>query len=126
MVTEQQIATLVAEYIGRHPHAFHNPWHRSLVWMGPRPTTEELRDALLADAEAQLLALGDLLQTPQGEVIAAGVALVIPPAYALDFKLFVDALTLASREQQRLGRERAGKLVLVAAAAIAVFAIFGN
>jgi hypothetical protein len=80
----------------------------------------------LAEAQSEALALGDLLRTPGGEVIAAGVAMVIPPAYALDYKLFVDALTWASREEQRVGRERAGKFALAAVLVIALFAIFGE
>jgi hypothetical protein len=117
-----QLAALVASYIDGHPYAYRQ-WGGGVVWMGRRPTPHELADGLLAEAEAQALALGSFLTTPEGEVIAAGVAMVIPSAYALDYRLFVDALKLASREQQRLGRERAGKVALVAVAALAVFAL---
>ena len=125
MVTDQQIAELVAGYIDQHPYASRY-WRGGILWSVERPATEALRDDLLAEAETQLLALGDLFNTLEGEVIAAGVAMVISPAYALDFKLFVDALTLASREQQRVGRDRAGKFALAAVAVIGLFALFGN
>jgi hypothetical protein len=125
MGTEQQIAALVAAYIDAHPTARRH-WRGGLTWLGARPTTEELGATLLADAESQALALGGLLRTPEGQVIAVGVGMVIPPGYALDFKLFVEALTWASREQQRVGRDRAGKFALVAVAVIALFAILGE
>jgi hypothetical protein len=96
------------------------------MWLGPRPAVDDLGAGLLADAESQALALGDLFRTPGGEVIAAGVAIVIPPAYAFDFKLFVEALTWASRQQQQVGRDRAGKYALAALVAIALFAIFAE
>jgi hypothetical protein len=125
MVNERDIAALVAAYIDRHPYASRQ-WPGGVTWFGPRPTEEELGPALLVDAESQALALGDLLRTPGGEVIATGVAMVIPEAYGLDFKLFVNALTWASREQQRVGRGRAGMYALVALAVVALFAIFGE
>jgi hypothetical protein len=125
MVNEQQIAEFVLAHIDASPSASLY-WRGGVTWLGSRPTTEELGAALLADAELQALALGDLLRTPEGEVIAAGVAMVIPPAYAFDFKLFVDALTWASREQQSLGRDRAGKFALAAILVIALFAIIGD
>jgi hypothetical protein len=52
--------------------------------------------------------------------------MVIPAAHVLDFKLFVEALTWASREQQQVGRERAGKFALIAVAVIALVAIVGE
>jgi hypothetical protein len=115
MVNEQQISELVAAYLARHPNASVD-WRGGVYWAGQRPSTEELSKVLLADAQAQALALGDLLRTPRGQVIEAGVAMVIPVAYAVDFKLFVEALTLASREQQRFGRNVAGAFALVAVA----------
>jgi hypothetical protein len=125
MVTERQIAELVAAYIDAQPTASRH-WRGGVMWLGPQPTTEELGAALLAAAESQALALGDLLRTPEGEVIATGVGMVIAPGYAVDYKLFVEALTWASREQQRVGRDRAGKFALAAVAVIALFVILGE
>jgi hypothetical protein len=126
MVTAEQIASLVAAYIDQQPHAYRDQWGGGVTWVGPRPDVEQLRDGLLSQAERDALALGNLLRTPEGEVIAAGVAMVIPPAYAFDFKLFVDALTLASRGQQRLGRDRAGKFALAVLVAALLLAAFGG
>ena len=126
MVNEDQIRDIVAAHIDQHPHAYRDQWGGGVVWVGPRPSVEELAVSLAAVAEADALVLGDVFNTPTGDVIAAGVGAVIPPAYAFDFKLFVDALKLASLEQQRIGQQRAGKLAVAAIAVFALLIILGD
>ena len=91
--------------------------------LGPRPTVEQLAQALLAKPEFLALRLGGFLGTPEGRVIAEGVELVSPPFYATDAKLLVDGLTYAAELQAR-GNRNAG-LVALGAVGVVGALIFG-
>jgi hypothetical protein len=86
----------------------------------PYPTVEQIADELLEDSEFQALRLATWLRSPDGELIAKAVALVVPPANRSEFKLVVGALQFAADMQyQQGGARRAG------AFALAVISIFG-
>lgn len=122
MVTEHEIAEFLGSYLVSSPRVYASPIGWPVNWAGPRPTPEELAAEFVAVAGDQALELADWLRTPEGEVIEAGVALVIPEYYAADFRLFVDALRLVAAEQQRVGRRRAGALALLVTAMFFAFA----
>jgi len=123
MVTDNQIADFIRSYFSRRSDAYlSNPlfaWPNAPVtWTGTVPTVNELAADLAKDAEFEALQLADLLNSPDGKLIAAGVGLVIPETWAGDYRLFVDAMTLAAKSQRRVGVTRAGILAL---AIVAVF-----
>jgi hypothetical protein len=81
----------------------------SELWFIPptphqQPQIEELKSFFFNDVEFQALKLGTLLTTPDGQLIAAAVEAALPPFYAEDINLIVDALTIAARAQTRSAR----------------------
>ena len=121
------IRIFVRTFLAQHPSAWVRPWAgEPVIWVGPRPTTEEIANDLLAGAEAEALDIGAWLTTPDGALIAEGVSLVIPPYYAEDFTLLVDGLKLAAKMQRRIGQRRAGAFALLIAAAVLALLTFGN
>ena len=80
----------------------------------PYPNAQEIASELLADSEFQALRLASWLRSPDGELIAKGVALVIPPMYRAEFDLAVEALQLAAAMQHEEGASQraAGALAL--------------
>ena len=126
MTKPEEIAGFVEWYCTEHlgaPRILYR--HRSL-WLNPRPSKEQLADHFVTLMEFQLLDLGTLLGTPKGELIEAGVGMVIPPAYVLDYRLIVDGLELAARMQRAAGRRRAGAFALLVAAAVGLAVVVGN
>jgi hypothetical protein len=90
----------------------------------PRPSTEQLAREFLQMTEYQALQLGNWLGTTQGEVIAEAITLVLPPFYAADAQLLIDALKLAAQLQHQDGLRTAGHIVIgVAGIATAIAAI---
>jgi hypothetical protein len=72
-----------------------------------QPPVKELVEFFLNDAKFQALKLGTFLGTPDGKLFTAAVEAVVPPFYAADVNLIVDALTAAARAQTHLARVRA-------------------
>jgi hypothetical protein len=70
-------------------------------------TSRQVAESLLASAAFRALKLGTLLQSPDGQLIAAAVEALSPPLLREDIELLVDALTLAAASQQEQGRMRA-------------------
>lgn len=120
MAKPEQIAEFVRwyqhEHLGLAPYGFRN----TPVWFEPRPSAEQLAAHFVTLAEFELLSLGNLFSTPDGELIAEGVGLAIPAQFGLDYTLFVDGLKLAAQMQQSIGRKRAGALALLVAGAVAL------
>jgi hypothetical protein len=126
MATASQVEAFLRSYLDRRSDVgalglSYRPG--PLAWYGPRPTVEELAADVAAQAEFDALKLADLVNSPDGSLIAAGVGLVIPEVYAADYALFVDALKLAAKTQQKGRRQFAGALALVAVLlfALAIF-----
>ena len=120
MTNPQEIATFIQWYRAEHLGRFASVYGNGPVWTAGQPTAEQLAEHFVTLAEFQLLNLGTLLGSPDGELIAAGVGLVIPTAYALDYRLFVDGLRLAAGMQQTAGRKRAGAFALLIAAVVGI------
>jgi hypothetical protein len=120
MATTAEIASFLNGFIARRPgvSGTAEAWPQPIGWFVERPTVQELADELSTDAEFRALQLADFFNSPNGELIAAGVRLVIPEAYAADFGLFVEAMKLAAQSQRRVGPKLAG---LAAATIIAAF-----
>jgi hypothetical protein len=76
---------------------------------------EALASELLAAAEASELQLAGLLKTPDGELIQTVIGWMIPWPASGEFKLLVDAVTLAAAAKQRDQRTLAGALTVAAA-----------
>ncbi|HEX9774439.1 MAG TPA: hypothetical protein VGB83_02510 [Actinomycetota bacterium] len=78
------------------------------------PTAEDLARKIVADGEFLALRLGTWLRTPDGEVIAKAVSLVLPPpGLSVEFNLMVEALKLAAQLQHEAARQKvAGPLAL--------------
>lgn len=116
----------VAEYLHSRIQWQRAPlWHGSISPLRPRtsvfsdesrPTADELAREFVADAEFQSFRLGTWLSTPDGEVFAQAVEMVMPPFYRQDAELLVDALRLAAKLQQR--NERVAGGVLIGAAVV--------
>lgn len=90
------------------------------------PDVPTLADGMLADAEFRALELGTWLGTTDGRILADAVGQVIPPSYEPLFTLVVDALRLASQEQAREGRKKAGELALATLALGIVIAVLAR
>jgi hypothetical protein len=80
---------------------------------------DEIATDLIDDAEFRALGLGSWLGTAEGKAIANVVLAVLPPHYRLEAQLLFDALILASKLQQKLGRRTAGGIALISVAIIA-------
>lgn len=87
----------------------------------PYPSAEEIASELLADSEFQALRLATWLRSPDGELIAEAVALVIPPVYRPEFHLAVEALHVAATIQYEEGAPQR----TAGAFALAVVTAFG-
>jgi len=90
------------------------PWS----WIGtnaaqPALTHDQLGLELMHLAEFRALQLGTFFGTPDGQLIAEGVSMVIPPPYKLEYDLVVNGLMDAAMLQQRGDRADAGKFALV-------------
>jgi hypothetical protein len=72
-----------------------------------QPPVKELVEFFLNDAKFQALKLGTFLGTPEGKLLTASVEAVMPPFYATDVSVIVEALTDATRAQTHLARVRA-------------------
>lgn len=68
---------------------------------------EQLGEALVDDVGFRALELGTWLNSPDGELIAAAVQRVLPPAYRLEYDLVVEALKFAASRQQQEGWRKA-------------------
>jgi hypothetical protein len=91
------------------------------AYRSPYPSPEQIAGELLGDSEFQALRLATWLSSPDGELIAEAVAMVISPATRPEFELAVDALQLAAEMQYERGwLQRAAGLV-----ALGVVAVFG-
>ncbi len=69
-----------------------------------QPPVKKLVEFFLNDAEFQALKLGTFLGTPDGKLLTAAVESVMPPFYAADVNLIVDALATAARAQTHIAR----------------------
>lgn len=83
----------------------------------PYPTARQMADELLSDSEFEALRLASWVRSPNGELIAEAVSLVIPPAFRPEYELAVEALRLAAEIQYEQGRPKrlAGALALAGA-----------
>jgi hypothetical protein len=99
---------------------FHSPSMASAY------SSQQIADALLADAEFRALKLGTFLNTPDGQLLAAAVKALSPPPYREDIALLVEALQLAAKMQHEAARETFVKGVVVALGVGAVAAVLAN
>ncbi|HXV06309.1 MAG TPA: hypothetical protein VFP23_10440 [Solirubrobacterales bacterium] len=88
----------------------------------PYPTARQMADELLADSEFEALRLASWMRSPNGELIAEAVSLVIPSAFQPEYELAVEALQLAAEMQYEEGRPKrlAGVLALTGASILGV------
>lgn len=111
--------------------------HQSLIpqtapmpWLneGVVPSAQHYADAFLSDAEFLALGLGSFLATPDGEVISSAVGLVIAPAYAPEYQILVEALTLAAQLQRegQLGKAKKVGALGVGVALIGLIVHYGK
>lgn len=95
-------------YLRQHQNLL--PQTKPMPWLneGVTPTAQTYADAFLRDAEFLALGLGSFLATPDGEIISSAVGLIISPAYAPEYQILVEALTLAAQLQRdgQLGMAR--------------------
>jgi hypothetical protein len=112
-LTTQQLATFIRSY--RSSRQLTRPEQPALAAAGQQPIVEELARELVTFAETQGLRLGTWTTTTDGEVVVRAVELALPYPYRQETQLFVAALQLAARMQQR--RERS--LVLAVATGLA-------
>jgi len=85
-------------------------------YRSPYPSAEQIAEQLLADSQFQALRLATWLRSPDGELIAEAVSLVISPAARPEFELAVEALQLAADMQYERGwPQRAAGLLALAA-----------
>jgi len=119
MTTPQEIASYVDRKVQNWPRA------HVAVFDGrfrQHPTADELAREFLADTEFEALNLGRFLDTPDGQLMQAGVSLVFPPFVAADTKVIADALVLAA-EAQRRGKHRVAAGLTAAAAIVAALLV---
>lgn len=69
----------------------------------PHPDAEQIAEELVAESEFQALHLATWLRSPDGEMIADAVALVLPPAYRSEYELAVEAMQSAAEMQYEEG-----------------------
>jgi hypothetical protein len=88
----------IAEYLRRSvPFTQPLPSRRRYVarapiqWF-PLPTSQDLAEQWLNNAEFRALQLGTWLNTSDGQILAAAVESVLAPGYREEFELLVDAL----------------------------------
>lgn len=112
MATAEQIANFVLKPAQRIPSW---EYEFGLPWQPLGPTVQELAAELFQDAEFRALQLGAWLTTPDGELIAQGVGLTLPPFIRPEYGLWVEAMKMAAEMQRTAGRDRAGRLALVVA-----------
>jgi hypothetical protein len=93
------------------------PIHRQ-----PYPTVESMARELLEDSEFRALRLADWLRSPDGQLIAEAVSLVIPADGRLEYELAVEALRLAAELQPEQGAVQrwAGLVALIGVAALGI------
>lgn len=87
----------------------------------PYPSADQIAEELLADSEFQALRLATWLRSPDGELIADAVALVLPPAYRPEYELAVEAMQFAAD----LNYEEGASQRMAGAFALLVVGVFG-
>lgn len=130
MTKQEDIATFLNRYVQAFPRC-PRPWRESLDpygWQGlpERPSKEAIARELLGVAEFRALQLGTWLNTTDGQIITEAVEMVMPPFYAEDVELLVEALKLAAAIQQREGRGKAVVGSILGVAAIVGLSAWGR
>jgi hypothetical protein len=133
MAKQEQIAAFIEKNVNwARANAFYRevplPWAQSeFIYASnsqrTRPTTEVLAAELLDNSEFLALRLGTVLGTTQGEIVAQGVEMVLPPFIREDVELLVDALQIAAKMQNQ---KIAGRLALGAIIATVVVILLAN
>lgn len=122
MATKEEIAHFVGKRV--QPVSPHYSETLEYLWAEPwmlqqerraRYTDEQVRQLarnLLSDAEFRSLELGAWLTTPDGQLIAEGVGIVLPPQIRPEYHLWVKAMQMAATMQQQEGKRRAAQYTL--------------
>lgn len=123
MASQEEITQYLASFTSRWPRQqLHAMFRLPPTWrpVADIKTAEEVASELIADADFQLLRLGNWLETADGQLLTAAVEALMPPLYQRDAELLVEALTLAAKSQQKDGRARAVAGTALAAAGLAI------
>jgi hypothetical protein len=121
--TREQITDFVNRYFTGLPRCYGPLGFRPAGYGGlnqGRRAAKDIAQELLGCAEFRALQLGTWLGTTNGEIITQAVEAVMPPFYAEDVALIVEALNLAAAMQQREGRQKALVGAAVTFAAIGI------
>jgi hypothetical protein len=91
----------------------------------PYPAADQVAEELLAESEFKALRLATLLRSPDGELIADAVELILPPVYRSEFELAVEAMQLAADMQYEEGASQrlAGGFALLVGGVFGVSAL---
>jgi hypothetical protein len=86
----------------------------------PYPQARQIAKELLKESEFEALGLASWLRSPDGRLIAQGVALAIDPAYRPEYDLAVEALRAAAKLQYERGADKraAGVIALIGTAVL--------
>jgi hypothetical protein len=86
----------------------------------PYPQARQIAEELLEESEFEALGLASWLRSPDGRLIAQGVAFAIDPVYRPEYDLAVNALQVAARLQYERGADKraAGVIALIGTAVL--------
>lgn len=118
--------TYLTDPTARRLHAFlrrwlqeHPSWARSSSgWYYHPRTAGEIASELLQDAEFCEVRLATWLKSPDGVLIQAVVGWALPQPYGAEFKVLVDAISLAAQARQNNDRLLAGGLTVAVGAMV--------
>lgn len=119
----QRLRLILSEWVTRHPG-----WAQSTdttTWITQVRSAAEIARDLLETTEIAEVRLAGFMGSPDGQLIQVVVRQVVPAPYSTEFKLLVDAVTLAAEAKQKNQQKRAG-LATAGAAVIALGIIFGR
>jgi len=109
--TAQKLYAFLVRWIRDNPN-----WaYEASGWSVSLSKAEAVGSSLLNDAEFAEVNLAGLLKSPDGQLIQTVVGWVLPWPTSAEFKLLVDAITLAAQAKQKNERGLAAGLTVVGA-----------
>jgi hypothetical protein len=109
--TAQKLYAFLTRWIRENPN-----WAYEVSgWSMRLRKAESVGSSLLNDAEFAEVNLAGLLKSPEGQLIETVVSWILPWPMSSEFKLLVDAITLAAQAKQKNERGLAAGLTAVAA-----------